>query len=306
MKALAWILSATFCLTALWAPVSAMPFAPAPTDNPIAIAETGLPFGSPWSVELNGATVETNQSTYPAAFDYPAGNYLVNATAQGYVSVPSPSNVTTEEWAEISGPTTLSFHFVTAASVDLLHFNATGVPSCDVWEVTVASVPFTQGTCSGSLLQLDVDKGNWSYAVGLVQSCYGTMAYCPATPFNYTGVNGTAPVGGNVTNVTMPNGTTSNVTVPFASIGLEQEGLPAGTPFGATVGSLILTPSGAAGAEIPVLPRGQYSYKGTAEPGYLTPEGTLHVSGDRTVLLLVYHKVPTKPIPPCGGACPRT
>ena len=265
-------------------------------------AESGLPADTHWTIDLNGASLTSNDSVIDtagpgtscgaitAAFCLPNGTYLVQfPPTDGYVVSPSTSSsAMTEEWLTVAGPTLVTVAFVPVATTTTLSFNESGLPYGDTWEVTLDSIQFTSGTegpGGGSNLTVVVGAGPWSYSIGIPKACYGASEYCPDVPFGSTGATGFAVVGAQPL----------NLSVPFFSVTVNQTGLNGTTPFNATIGNETIngTPSGGERAFVHVpefsgLPNGVYPYHGSPVAGFVAPAGTVRIHGQDLVLTLVY------------------
>jgi phospholipase C len=135
-------------------------------------------------------------------------------------------------------------------------FQETGLPGATSWSVTLGG---TQQTSEGSQIIFPESNGAYSFTVGSV----------PGYQAN--------PSLGTVT----VNGTDRNVSIAFTpaySVTLDESGLPGGTPWNVTIGSVIFNSTSSAISFFE--PNGTHSYLiSTADREYSSPGGSFDVVG---------------------------
>lgn len=119
----------------------------------IAFAETGLPAGTHWSVNLSGATQSSD--TTSVVFTEPNGTYGYVISSPGYRAQPTRGNLTVNG---TSPRESVSF----TATKFAVTFTETGLPSGTNWSVTLDNL--TQSS-TGASLQFSAPNGTHSFTV---------------------------------------------------------------------------------------------------------------------------------------------
>jgi YVTN family beta-propeller protein len=219
--------------------------------------ETGLPAGTAWSVDWNS----TEYPTDAAQIAFPSGagtfNYSLT-TVPGYSATPSHGQVTVG-----ASPVTKNVTFAPAYPVS---FAETGLVNGTFWSVTIGVV--TNGTGNDSL-QLWEPNGTYTYAIAPLPG--------------YTTVwGGSVTVSGAGVPVAVP------FTIPTYAVWFNETGLPAGTQWGATLGTY---GNLSTNASVPFeVANGSYQYSLDAVTGYSgSPAvGQLSVTGSVVLVRVTF------------------
>jgi hypothetical protein len=231
--------------------------------------ESGLPFGTAWSVSMNGATVFS--TSFSATFIELSGIYAYTfGSVAGYSPTPASGLVQVQD-----APASVSVSFIQNTVV----FSATGLATGEQWSVELGA---TQSYGTGTQISFGFANGFYSYTIGSVDG----LTPSPASGSVFlTGTGATVPV-----TFTAPGPVVYNVT-------LTQSGLPlntfwsvtlGGTVYGTTTSTLLVTE-----------PNGSYSYTVNPVAGYTVAPalGTVVVAGaDPTPVPLVYTLAPAYPV----------
>lgn len=223
----------------------------------VTFAETGLPSGTTWSVQL-GAQVLTGSGT---TLTFPA----VSSGTHPYTVGAEPGYTTT--WSSsvtVAGASTV----VTVAfvpSTSSATFTESGLGTGASWNLTVGG---TTQVVSSSSVQMNLRNGTYTY------SADAGVAYGAA-------VSGTFTVTG------------SSVTVPITfvavleSVTFAESGLPLGTAWSVTVAATTLMSTSATAST--TLPLGQYAYTVGAVAGFQSPSaGSVDVGAGPAVVSLTF------------------
>jgi Thermopsin/Periplasmic copper-binding protein (NosD) len=240
----------------------AIGFTHVPVAYPITFTETGLTAGTSWSVTLGGSNTMTSTNS-TITFSELNGTYLYNIPNAGGMS-PSPSGGT----VTVSGmPVGVTVAFsATPVGKYAVSFEETGLASGTNWSVTLSnsagtSTAYSDGT---STVMFNVANGTYNWTVNAV----GGYQLEQAT--------------GSIQVV----GVAQTVAVTFApvtyTITFTESGLPAGTTWSVTIGTVTHTSTNATITFQE--PNGMYSYTIGAVSGYTASasSGTVTLSGAPT------------------------
>jgi hypothetical protein len=123
----------------------------------VTLGESGLPFGTPWNVTLNGTLYATDSPTLQVAM--PNGVYpFTFAAIPGYHVAPHTGSVTISGANPAPVVATYSLAPVYAVTVD-----ETGLPAGTPWSATFQSVLYDSSTAS---VVLSLPTGTYTYNVG--------------------------------------------------------------------------------------------------------------------------------------------
>jgi hypothetical protein len=154
-----------------------------PATYPVTFTESGLPSGTPWSVDLDGAPGDSTHST--VAFSETEGNYSFTiAAAAGYV--PSPSN---GEVDDEGAPVNVSVQFLPPGTQEYsVSFSETGLSSGKLWHVTLDGVTNSSETSTVTFVEAN---GTYGYEVLPLP---GWTTLTPTGTATVAGANQTIPV----------------------------------------------------------------------------------------------------------------
>jgi hypothetical protein len=180
---------------------------PTPTFG-VTFAESGLPSGTLWSVNLDG--VLANSTTATIRFDEPNGSYsiLVGAVANYSVNYSNPVVIQGQ-------PVTVDVRFANLTYPVL--FVETGLPTGTPWSVTVINLAIgaiTSGGSMGSIVTLHLADGTYRI------TATGPSGYRSSLPASEFSVRGTSPPSWSVIfSSNAPNGLTP-AWVPWLTAGV--------------------------------------------------------------------------------------
>ncbi len=201
----------------------------------VTFTENGLPSGTPWTLNFNGTTYTTSNSSYTLLV--PSGNYTYTASSPGYVSVSGTVTV-------VSSSVYVNIPFK-AQPRYLVTFNETGLPSSTLWTVILNGQSMSSQTNN---VTFDMYNGTFDYSIVQVSGYHSVP------------VNGTVTVDGSHAYVSI-SWYTVNYTVTFSS-----SGLASGVTWGISIDGIMHTSS--ASTITLSLPNGTYSYSLITVSGY--------------------------------------
>jgi len=167
-----------------------LPAAPAPVPQAVGpqvvmlriyvttFAETGLPAGAEWSVNVSGGAGASSTGT-SLSLGVPAGTHAVSVVAPagyGLAKVAGPHHPT-ETSVNVSRPSTFHLRF---GPLESLMFVEKGLPNGTFWNVDITSTngrggPAAQsGQTGGSSICFSVVKGNWVFKVAVSSDGFKT------------------------------------------------------------------------------------------------------------------------------------
>ncbi len=234
-----------------------------PAEN-VTFTESGLPAGTSWSVELDGAV---ERALGPSiVFPEIRGNYTYSVGAVAGFRLPAPGSVSVTS-AAVGVP--IDFVRLPPPSVPVT-FLESGLPAGTSWSVTVNGT--TNRSTTGAIGFAEV-AGSYAYSVGAEPGFKG--------PANGTITVASAPLDVPVAFVARPP---ADYAVVFA-----ESGLPAGSAWSVLVNG---TSENGSGRQLVVsLPNGTYPYSVAPTPtGYLpTPSGgTVAVAGENQTVAIAF------------------
>jgi YVTN family beta-propeller protein len=232
-----------------------VPFVPAPYS--VTFVEEGLPYDTPFEVELGGVVA----TGYPSV-SFGEGNgtfsYTIGET-DGYAPNP-PAGAVTVYGGDVS--LEVMFALWNGSTMYPVIFTETGLPSGTNWSVTLDGMP---ESVTGPSLEYQRSNGTYAYTVSVVPG-FATQA------------NGTLIVDGTAVDVPV-----TFVAATAYSLTFHEIGLPTGTGWGILIGSQVgssLTANVTFGE-----PNGTYGYVILSVDGYETAySGTVTVDGRDTVV----------------------
>ncbi len=198
------------------AAATAVAVAFSPVLYPVQFQEAGLPSGSSWSVTVGTSTLTSTGSVL--SFDLANGtaSYKIGGVA-GYVAPWSGTVSVT--------PSTAPVEIAFVPYTYLVTFQESGLPAGTSWTLAVGG---TSSTGTTTTLSLPLANGTYAYAAS------------PVTGFA-TGPSGTVTISGAAILVNLTYRPMAPTTL--YSVVLEESGLPAGTPWSATLGTTVLSSS---------------------------------------------------------------
>ncbi len=228
--------------------------------------ETGLPYGTPWTVILNGQNMSSNTSSvtfymYNGTFDYSI------MQVSGYHSVPVNGIVTVN-----GGSVSVSINWYTVNYT--VTFSASGLASGVTWGMSINGIMHTSST---NTITVNLPNGTYSYSL-ITVSGY--------TPSSYTGsfVVKDSSVTENVVF------TANNYTVVFI-----ETGLPSGATWGVTFNGALKT-TNSTFITFSNVSNGNYNYTVGSQSGYLyTHAGSVSVSNSGASITLSFVKSVVQP-----------
>lgn len=229
--------------------------------NNVTFYETGLPSGTTWTVNIDGKSTTTSNSSL--TFSLPDGNYTytITSTDPFYVAHPSTGYVNLTETMEVSTVFTYVAYNLT--------FDETGLPSGSTWYVNISGVAKSS---SGTSITFTEPNGTYSY-----------VAYAKNKTYAPTAPSGTVTI----------NGSSQTVSLTFQllkfSLTFDEKGLSSGAKWYVNLSNGMSLSS--TGASISFnLTNGTYSYIATSS-GYLNKTGNITISGSSIVLTLSFTAV---------------
>jgi YVTN family beta-propeller protein len=240
----------------------------------VTFAESGLAWGTNWSVTLGGSTQFATMSSVHFAEKNGTYTYSISAV-HGYATTPTNSSVTVAGAAVSTAVSwkTLPTYFVT--------FSESGLPTGTIWRVTLGGAP--QSTTSSSIGFKELN---------------GTYAYTTTAGPSYWA----NPDHGNVTVA----GTAVSVNLTWAAAGtyavsFGESGLPTGARWNAELNN---SSSGWGGSEFAPsgfvfdVPDGPYNYSVSGPAGWepVPAFGSLTVNGSPASISVVWTQVALYPV----------
>ncbi|MCI4326326.1 MAG: YncE family protein [Thermoplasmata archaeon] len=230
---------------------------------PVTFAETGLPGGTNWTVQLNSTEYPTNgtQIGFPEANG--TYNYTIS-TVPGFSAVVSSAQVTVT-----GGPIVVNVTFESAYPVT---FHQSGLAPETFWSVGIR--PVTNGTLNATL-ELWEPNGTYTYLVTPVAGYETTW-------------NGSVTVAGAAREVNL------TFVVTTYPVTFQETGLPNGTLWGSTLGPYEANSTNASFAI--EAPNGTYDYALAPVAGLAgsPPLGRVSVTGQAVVVRVAF--VPAYPV----------
>lgn len=237
--------------------------------------ETGLPGGTPWSVEIGSATISSTSSTLTVG-DLLNGSYSYTIVENGsYVAVPETGTFTIH-----GGSVTVPVSFEAAYPAT---FTESGLPLGATWYVNVTGEPSlsaTVGSGTGTTLTLELTNASYAYLVATNE-----RSWYPSSP------HGTFMIAGAAKAIAAP------FDLRTYSIGFTESGLPNGVTWYVNVSgqpSASATVGGGSGTSLTIpLANGSYTYRVAANQKNWTTlsGGSLSVSGAPSSLSVVFSAV---------------
>jgi len=175
---------------------------------PVTFQESGLPIGTPWSVNLSEIANESQTSI--VGFSEPNGTYPFTATAVGFTL-----NGSTDFLTVAGRPLTLDLAFVPVELAYPVAFSESGLPNGSIWWVVLGPGNATSGDATITYQALN---GTWNFRIG------GPVGYAPS------------PSTGSVT----VHGSPVTRTIAFSPTGGSSSGLPLLLIVGVGLGILLL------------------------------------------------------------------
>jgi len=236
----------------------------------VTFKETGLPSGTGWAVEVDGATMDS--STSAVGFTAASGNltYRVNHVAGYYVT---PTNTSTISVG--SSDLTVPITFVKNATstpkgpeTSLVQFNASGLPKGEPWTVALAPGIAVTGTSPS----FELANGTYRYTIlplsGYVPQVGGSFVVHAPGPIYIDRTFAVRTYGVFVEELGLPNGTNWSVTVDGSKM--------------SSTGHLIAMP----------VPNGTYNYTIHAVPNFVVNStGTVEVNGSFVTVTAYFQPV---------------
>jgi thermopsin len=198
--------------------------------------ETGLPLGTPWSVQVNGQMFTTTGTLIPVSL--PFGTYSYKVITPGYIATPG-SGIFTINGTEVK----INIAFVPAKYA--VTFIETGLPSGISWKMNFDGTNYIINTSS---LSFSLMNGTYPFVI------YAIPGY------NITPSSGSIVVNGNIITEEITF-TPLNYTITFV-----ETGLPPGSIWSVTLNGQ--TKSSSSSTIVFVEHYGTYSYKITYPSGY--------------------------------------
>ena len=235
---------------------------PAATTYKVTFTETGLPSGTTWWITI-GDLPPFSSNGNTASTKLPNGVYTYNVSSDNTTYVASNGGFTVN-----GAPVGVSVPF--APLTYSVTFNASGLPSGDLWYINVTAVsglqhPSLSGSGATTTLTAQLSNGTYTFKVATNDKRYAPSYY--SSPLTVAGANTSAP------NVTF---TPVTYTVTFNAK------FPAGAPaFNWYVNISGQTSLNASGKSISTsLMNGTYSYTvATSNKSYAGKGGSLTVNG---------------------------
>jgi YVTN family beta-propeller protein len=223
----------------------------------LTFAETGLPGGTNWTVQLNSTSYPTDGTEVGFPEANGTYNYTIS-TVPGFSAVVSSAPVTVA-----GGPVQVNVTFEAAYPVT---FHQAGLAPETFWSVGIR--PVTNGTLNATL-QLWEPNGTYTYLVSPVAGYETTW-------------NGSVTVTGAATGVNL------TFVVTTYPVSFQETGLPSGTLWGSSLGPYEANSTNASFAI--QAPNGTYDYALTPVAGFAgsPPVGRVSVTGQPVVVRLVF------------------
>ncbi|MFI5418815.1 MAG: hypothetical protein ACHQ2Y_07985 [Candidatus Lutacidiplasmatales archaeon] len=225
--------------------------------------ESGLPPGTPWSVTLHG--LSRNSTTSSISYTLTNGSFAFSVgPLSGYRSSPSYGNLTVQG-ADVRQ--SIEFTPLSSPMAHDLALVETGLPSGTEWSVLLNG---SRLNSSGSIIHFSLPDGTFEF-----------------TPFadGYDATPASGSVTMNGTNQTLP---VSFTAVRTYSIIFDESGLPAGTPWGVSIGGQTQG-SRSAVAIFPSEPNGSYPFIVLPVAGYTSnTSGVAKVNGGNSTLAVLF------------------
>lgn len=234
-----------------------------PSVYPLYLNETGLPYGSPWAIDIGGRAIDLNGSS--VALNLTNGSYPFEVVPVASFAADPPQGLLSIDgaatWLNISFSSTAEF---------VATFDENGLPEGTVWGVIVAGVPTRS---DGPSVAVSLANGTYDYTVE-------PIAGYSSSPGGQLVVAGAAAL----------------VNVSFEelsyNVSFVETGLPQGTAWQVALGNQTnasvdpyINFSSTAGS---------FGYSIAPVPGYLpVGNGTVVVADGPLQVLIAFHPVPT-------------
>ena len=239
-------------------------------STPLTFDETGLPSGTPWSVNVSAVyssppyPVATSNTTSLSVGVLALNYYAFQALpTDGYAASPSSGQLLVHS----TPAAVVNITYYRASALYAVNFTETGLPSGSVWYVNLSGYPSLQG--SGPTLSIDLPTGTYPYITGTDDPAFS------------------APTGDLVV-----NGGPVNITVGFLeefyNVTFTESELPLGTPWSVTVPGLGTTSSTSFNASM-TAPDGAYTYTSATVTGNWSGDGgAFRVSGASVLVTVTF------------------
>jgi YVTN family beta-propeller protein len=256
---------------------------PPPPDYQIWFNESGLPFGTLWSLNFSGEMRQSNTTSPQGATigfaaqngTYPWWSYptLAGTGATMYAPTQSSGSVS------VAGANVYVFvAFQPEGPTWLVSFTESGLPSGTPWTVNLSSFVVTS---ISSALTFDEPNGTYAYFV------YGVSGYTPSPDSGAFLLSGSA-VGVSINYSASGGSGGGSYAVRFV-----ETGLPSGTDWSVNLSGNWLASTGTTITFSE--PNGTYGYEIPALPGYYDPEseeGSVGVAGGNVSVGVVFSTSP--------------
>ena len=239
----------------------------------VTFRQTGLPFGTNWSVTLNGNTL---YSTYPRIRfpEIPNGTYpfTVATASNGYAPTPNNGNVTV---AGVSPPN-VNIAFAAPPGVYSATFTQTGLPFGTAWGVTFNGTYYVSNRF-GNVVVSPVRNGSYLWNTSVFAGLY------PVPPSGTMNISAAS----NTTNVVF-GPQPGHYTVTFA-----ETGLPGGVTWWVTFNGTVYSGNTFTGITINSVVNGTYSWN-VSYTGYsaVPSTGPMVINGAGSTTNIVFTPIP--------------
>lgn len=187
---------------------------PPPGASPVWFNETGLPGGSPWSVDVGGVTVPSGGSS--SILTFVAANPSVPwhlLSIPGWNATPSSGAIDVAAGVHVS----TSIVWSRASSVFPATFAETGLPTGTTWSVTFNGVAYS-ATAPASVVTTAVANGTYTWSISSIWRWTptpgsGSLTIAGATPQAISWAQAAVTYSAFFSETGLPGGTTWSVTV---------------------------------------------------------------------------------------------
>jgi hypothetical protein len=246
-------------------------------DHVVVFVESGLPSGTPWSVDLNGTSYTSDGASIVVYSAVGAFTEFIYSIAPVDGRFPTPS-AGTGEFDNGTVLLTVQFRPPTYAQT----FTVSGLPNNASWSVTVNGS--RHSTEAPDSIVLDLANGTYDYTVG------------PTAGFLYSPIGGVLYVRGGSQTVAL------RASVFLFQVRFVETGLPLGLSWNLAVNGT--TAYSSSDVDLFSLANGSYSFAVNASAGYApTPAaGTFGVLGSDVDVVVHFAQPGSSPSPPPGGS----
>ncbi len=249
----------------------------APAVSAVTFAESGLPSGARWWVNVTGDPPRSSSGTN-VSFTEPNGTYAFSIGAANSTYAPTPSSGT---FSVAGSNVTARVVFSTISYA--VTFVETGLPNGTAWWLNVT--PGESRSVSGASVSFATPNGSYRFVIGS-----GDPNWVPV------------PRGGTFQVQGAPETVAVGFTLALYPVSFVEQGLPVGTPWTVRLDGGQLTSSGSAIVEAE--PNGSYRYAVEPVTGFTlagSANGTIVVAGQPVRLGLSFAPVAGGPQPSPSG-----